>query len=42
MDFGKRELKVGLKDKGRFDAAQLLAALKAEGFPGAKVTDGPS
>jgi hypothetical protein len=41
MDFPKRELKFDLKDKSRFNEAEVKDALKAQGFPNATVKAGP-
>jgi hypothetical protein len=42
MDFDSREVKFGIKDKGQFNAAAVLDALKGQGFPKASVKTPPS
>jgi hypothetical protein len=42
MDFKKRELKFRLKDKARFDEAEVKKALKAQGFADVEVRSAPS
>ena len=42
MDFQTRELRFGLKDKGRFNEGEVKNALKAQGFADAEVRSGPS
>jgi hypothetical protein len=42
MDFKTRELRFGVNDKSKFSSQEVISALKAEGFPDAEVTAGPS
>ena len=42
MDFDSREVKIGIKDKSRFNAEAILEALKAQGFPNATIKTPPS
>jgi hypothetical protein len=42
MDFKIRELRFGLNDKSKFNAQEVVSALKAEGFADAEVTSASS
>jgi hypothetical protein len=42
MDFEKRELRFGLKDRGSFNERQVKEALEARGFPEVEVRARPS
>jgi hypothetical protein len=42
MDFKKRELKFGLKDKTKFNAEEVKEALANERFPNVELRAGPS
>jgi hypothetical protein len=42
MEFKTRELRFGLRDKSKFNAQEVMNALKAEGFADAEVTSAPS
>jgi len=42
MDFKARALKIGFKDKNRFDAQAVKDALKAQRFANVELQSGPS
>ena len=42
MDFKTRELRFGLSDKSKFNAQEVISALKSEGFADAEVTSAPT
>jgi hypothetical protein len=42
MEFKTRELRFGLNDKSKFNAQEVVSALKAEGLADAEVTSAPS
>ena len=42
MDFKTRELRFGVNDKSKFNAKEVMSALKAEGFADAEVMSAPS
>ena len=42
MDFKARQLKYRVKDKARFNAAEVKEALKAQGFADVEVRSAPS
>jgi hypothetical protein len=41
MDFKRRELRFGVKDKGSFNEMAVREALQARGFPEVELKSGP-